>query len=253
MASVSMLCLVVYTIVSAIVGVRLLVRARGSRGVPELLAGMSYVAAPAVGYPMAIAGSMVHDRTVAVPIYLVGETLLVFGCCCFLFFTVKVFRPSARWAFWIAVVGTLALVWSGVAIVQAYLSSSDTAVITARAKPGLTAMVAVLALSYVWTALEGLRYYRMMRKRMALGLADPVVTNRFLLWTFSGLTSVAWISFSALMLAAGANLATNAANVAVTSAGGIANTVFLLLIFMPPAAYTRWVERTARSGALATV
>ena len=116
----------------------------------------------------------------------------------------------------------------------------------------LAAMVAVLALSYVWTALEGLRYYRMMRKRMTLGMADAVVTNRFMLWTCSGLTSVAWISVSALMLAAGENLATNPVNVGVTCAGGIANTVFLVLIFMPPASYVRWVQRSARAPELAT-
>jgi hypothetical protein len=64
---------------------------------------------------------------------------------------------------------------------------------------------------------------------------------------------VAWISYAALMLAAGENLARNPVNVSVTCAGGIANTVFLVLIFMPPAAYTRWVERSARAARLATV
>jgi len=101
--------------------------------------------------------------------------------------------------------------------------------------------------------LEGMRYYRMMRKRMALDLADAVVTNRFLLWGFSGLTSLAWISVSAFFLAIGANLGTDPIPVTVTSAGGILNTVLMVLIFMPPAAYVRWVERSARSGALATV
>ena len=34
-----------------------------------------------------------------------------------------------------------------------------------------------------WASFESFRYWRAMRKREALGLADPVVTNRFLLWT----------------------------------------------------------------------
>ena len=62
----------------------------------------------------------------------------------------------------------------------------------ARARIGLAPMVAVLGLYYVWTAFEGFRYYGMMKKRMALGLADAVVTNRFLLWALCGLVSLTW-------------------------------------------------------------
>jgi len=252
MAIFSLVGLVIYTLASGIVGVRLLVRASRSHGLPELLAGLSYIGAPAVGYPLAIVSSQMHDRAFATPMYVVGETLLVFGCCCFLFFTVKVFRPSAQWALGLAALGSAILVWSGIGIVHAWLTYTDPLEVAAHAKAPLAAMVAVLALSYVWTALEGGRYWRMMRKRMALGMADAVVTNRFFLWTLSGLTSVAWISVSAIMLASGENLARNPVNVSVTCLGGIVNTVFLVLIFMPPAAYTRWVQRSARAPELAT-
>jgi len=253
MASIPLLCLLGYTIVSAIVGVRLILRSIESRGLPELLAGISYVAAPALGYPMCIVAPMLANRAIAVPVYVVGEIFLVSGCCCFLFFTVKVFRPGAQWAIWGAALGSAVLVWSGYGITRAFLASTNSAEVAAMAKTPLAAMVLVLMLSYVWTALEGIRYYRMMRKRMALGLADAVVTNRFLLWSFCGLTSLSWISVSAFFLAIGANIGTDPIPVTATSAGGIVNTVFLVLIFMPPAAYTRWVERSARSGALATV
>jgi hypothetical protein len=253
MASFSLIGLVIYTVASGIVGVRLLLRARRSHGLPELLAGLSYIGAPAIGYPLAIVSSQLPNRAVATPLYVIGETLLVFGCCCFLFFTVKVFRPSAFWAMALAALGSAILCWSGVRIVHAWLIHTDPVEVSAHAKFPLALMVGVLLLSYVWTAMEGLRYYRMMRKRMALGMADAVVTNRFLLWTFSGLTSVGWMGFSALMLAAGENLATNPVNVAVTCMGGLLNTVFLLLIFMPPGSYLRWVQRTAAGPALATV
>jgi hypothetical protein len=253
MPQITLLCLILYTVASGVVGVRLLMRASRSRGVPELLAGLSYICAPALGYPLAIVSSSLTNRAVAVPMYVTGEVLLVAGCCCFLVFTVKVFRPGARWALVMATIGSLILIYSGVGIIHSFLSYDNTLEITAHAHTPLSAMVGVLLLSYVWTALEGFRYWRMMRKRMALGLADPVVTNRFLLWTLSGLTSTAWISFSALMLAIGENLARNPANVTVTCLGGVANTVLLVLIFMPPAAYSRWVERSARAGQLATV
>jgi len=37
-------------------------------------------------------------------------------------------------------------------------------------------------LANAWTAVESLRYYRLMRKRVEIGLAEPVAANRFLLW-----------------------------------------------------------------------
>ena len=252
MASLSLICLVLYTLASGVVGVRLLLRARRSHGVPELLAGVSYLSAPALGYPLAIVASQLPDRAVAVPMFVVGESLLLGGCCCFLFFTVRVFRPGVAWAPWVASVGSAILAFSGAGIITSFVRYDNAAEITAHARVENAAVVGVLLLSYVWTALEGFRYYRMMRKRMALGLADAVVTNRFLLWTFSGLVSTAWISVNAVMLAMGQNLARNPVNVAVTSLGGVVDTVLLLLIFMPPAAYTRWVERSARGGQLAT-
>ncbi|HTO07417.1 MAG TPA: hypothetical protein VMR86_10220 [Myxococcota bacterium] len=201
---------------------------------------------------MQVVGAQLPTRELAVPLNVTGECLVVFGCSCFLFFTVKVFRPGARWARWSAWLGTLALVCAGVVSDHAVITYSDPAEILAHTRPPLATVLTVLALAWGWTALEGLRYYRMMRKRMALGLADAVVTNRFLLWGLNGLTSVGWVSVSVIVFLAGGNLATSPLVVSTTSGGGFANTIFLLLIFMPPAAYTRWIERSARSAQLAT-
>ena len=47
-------------------------------------------------------------------------------------------------------------------------------------------MIATNALRIVptaWAFFESFRYWRSMRRRQELELADPVVTNRFLLWT----------------------------------------------------------------------
>ena len=250
MAALAFLFLAIYTVASGIVGVKLLARARKSNGVPELLIGLAYVAAPAVGYPLCVLAPMLSNRAIVTPLYVFGETSLVFGCCCYLFFTAKVFRPTAGWATACAAVGSVILVGCGVQIVWSYFVSADQAENVARARVGLAPMVTVLGLYYVWTAFEGFRYYGMMKKRMALGLADAVVTNRFLLWAMCGLVSLTWNSVSAVCLIAGIDLRSTVPLLS-TSAGGFANTILLVLIFMPPAAYTRWVNRSARAGALA--
>ena len=41
---------------SAFVGARLIRRALPTRGVPELLMGVAYLAAPGLGYPLAVVG-----------------------------------------------------------------------------------------------------------------------------------------------------------------------------------------------------
>lgn len=250
MASLAFLFLAIYTVASGVVGVKLLMRSHKSHGIPELLIGLAYVAAPAVGYPVCVLAPMLADRAVAIPLYVFGETSLIFGCCCYLFFTAKVFRPTATWAMLCAAVGSLILVAAGSQIVWSYLVSTSPAENVARARIGLTPMVAVLGLYYVWTAFEGFRYYGMMKKRMALGLADALVTNRFLLWALCGLVSLTWNTVSAVCLIAGVDLRSTVPLLS-TSAGGFANTILIVLIFMPPAAYTRWVMRPGRSGALA--
>jgi hypothetical protein len=97
-----------------------------------------------------------------------------------------------------------------------------------------------------------MRYRGMMKKRQAIGLADPMVANRFLLWGFAGLVSMAWNSISAAYLLAGENIGVHPVPVIATSLGGLACTVLQVLIFMPPAWYARWVTRAPRAGALAT-
>lgn len=41
---------------------------------------------------------------------------------------------------------------------------------------------ATKAVAFAWACAEALRYWRLSRRRLALGLSDPLITNRFLLW-----------------------------------------------------------------------
>jgi hypothetical protein len=249
---VSLLCLVAYTIASCVVGARLLVRARRSRGVPELLAGLTYLCAPGLGYPLGIVSDQIPNRALALPMNLVGEVLLVSGLSCYLFFTVRVFRRSSPWARASAWLGTAALLYAGLATEYAVIAYPDPEEAFAHSHAPLATLLVVLLVTFGWTGLEGVRYYGMMRKRMALGLADAVVTNRFLLWGLNGLVSVAWIGVCVVLIAVGENPGMNGIGIAVTSAGGLGNTILLLLIFIPPAGYSRWIERWSARGAALT-
>jgi hypothetical protein len=116
----------------------------------------------------------------------------------------------------------------------------------------------------VWMAVEAFRYRGLLKRRLRLGLADPLVANRFLLWGV-------WASIVALM-GASDPLArvwyfaiTGSATVwqpevgrgivvvvmALTSALGLAAAASLFLTFFPTAAYRRWVA--SRDPAAATL
>jgi hypothetical protein len=114
---------------------------------------------------------------------------------------------------------------------------------------------------YYWLATESLRYWSAARRRMRLGLADPLVTNRFLLL---GLWAVAWaaMGFSDIlargtyMLISGSTteLRIDTAGpiilvtICVTSLYGGLAAVTLGLSFFPTRGYRRLIESRAAAS-----
>jgi hypothetical protein len=249
----SLLCLALYTATSLVVGARLILRSRRTRGLPEFLIGCTYAASSGLGYPLTVTAAFLPSRAATLGAMAFGEAMIVFGCCCFLFFNAKVFRPQAAWSLPVATLGSLILAASGLAAVVAFFSTADPALAAERTRAGTAVFLLALVAGQAWTAVEGMRHYRMMRKRLLLGLAEPVVTNRFLLWGISGLVSVTWNGVVTSYLLAGVDINANPVPVFAVSFGGLISAVCLVLTFMPPAAYLRWLERERDSRALAAV
>ncbi len=95
---------------------------------------------------------------------------------------------------------------------------------------------------YIWMMIESGRYYLKLKRRAAHGLADPVVTNRILLWTaYAG-----WILCVQVLFATSVAIGSEQGDYpAILDAGMAAFTLFacsaLWLAFMPPPAYKRWI------------
>jgi hypothetical protein len=95
---------------------------------------------------------------------------------------------------------------------------------------------------FLWSAVEAFRYHAMLRRRLALGLADAVVTNRVLLWGLTGgSAAAALVTITLLRLLD----VTYSAPIALFTAAvcGLVASSSLYLAFLPPAAYLRWLER----------
>jgi len=105
--------------------------------------------------------------------------------------------------------------------------------------PGLLAQGAAYALNG-WA---GARYWRMLRRRLSLGLADPVVVNRILLWS-----AAAWAITLQYLYSTGVVIVTGGSSIsgfgiALVSSLGLIAAGTMLLAFFPPRSYLLWLER----------
>jgi hypothetical protein len=161
----------------AISGVRMLRAGLASGREPELWLGLVFCAA-AVGVPLRFASieAVAQDAT-AIATALSGASHIALSITTgFLYvFVWRVFQPDSAAARRFALGGLAALVLT----LGLLLASGG-----ARGESHPTVALAAVARAVVlpWACFQSLRYYRMMRRRLVLGLAEPVVTNRFLLW-----------------------------------------------------------------------
>lgn len=100
--------------------------------------------------------------------------------------------------------------------------------------------------SFVWSAVAGLHQFGLARRRLALGLGDAVVTNRFLLWGLFGVFATV-LSIVGML---GTFLATQAgqpplAIALLVSVLGMGAALSIWLAFFPPAAYLRRLQESA--------
>jgi hypothetical protein len=248
--SYALLATVCFVLVSAVAAVRLLLLARRTRLLPELLLGGGLLGTAVLGYGVLIAGTILRgpevlatERIAPRVLQALGQSLHDLGVALILAFVVVVFRPHERWAkvlagalcasLWIGQIG-----WEG-----------QNGFRSARIGDGFWWLRYAVIWTYaLWPMIESYRYYALMRRRCAIGLADPLVANRFFLWGTGALgTSLAtWTSSSAIFLVHDLDrFGTWMPYIQVATATfGVATVAVYYLTFFPPAAYRRWVTGT---------
>jgi hypothetical protein len=220
--------------VCSVIGVRLLVLARRTRGLPELLIGAAFVLAGSfgIGFSLLRAVAPVSDgaRLVLAGVSSVGMHA---GVSCIAAFTWRVFRPgdlAGRLAF-----GSLAT------LLLASLARELATQEPTRIAAGMQALwsVTVCAAVYLWAALESGRYWILLRRRLRIGIGDRFVATQMLCWSIGSLAiAIGWLRDIALKLS----------GTPIDAIGSYATT-FLVLVcavaywaaFFPPARFRRWV------------
>jgi len=211
-----------------------------TRGLPELLLSLYLTCATVLGYPVTIAGTRVPPGEM-MPLHMAGQLLMSIGFACLLFFTLKVFRPEALWAR--GLVG-LCLLLFAVADVAYFIE-----LIGENPRPfeQLTDISLItttpIAIAYFWTTFESLSYYRRLKLRLRLGLAEAAVVNRVLLWGMMTVAAGLAVILSLAVMLAGSFL--TGPVVFVLSCLGLVHACCLFLAFHPPAWYRSWLEPPA--------
>lgn len=240
---------VAFALACGVVGVRLLWLATRTRRAPEALLGAS-LATLVVGF-FVIAASGVAGSAGAVRLPVLGAGLGIVWVSQVLtsLFNWKIFRPRELWA---------AVLTGGVggaigfcmvrSVVEIGLLPPDASTDIVR-KTWLAWMRAPMVLVYGWTLLEGWGHYRMATRRAAIGLGDPVITNRFALWAGMGGAALVTSASSIALQVQGRGPISDPAAAFAMSVGSLAAAACVVLAFAPPKAYLRFIEQRAEARA----
>ncbi len=224
-------------VVYLIAGVRLLRLAQCTGELPERLLGATFLfeSMSAALYVLPLFSPFEPLWTpltfAARVVYLPAPILLAL-------FTARVFRPTERWTTWLVCGIAILLVagvggsawrgdWEGYSITSGWFWLEWV---------GYT-------LPYGWAGAETAIQYRHARRRVRLGLCDPLVCNRYLLWALYGTLGVC--ACLVLLPQYAEYEATNQFTAtwdALYGAVQIAAAVMVWLVFFPPALYQRWIN-----------
>jgi energy-converting hydrogenase Eha subunit G len=155
--------------------------------------------------------------------------------------TQRVFRRHERWARWV-VFGIVFCLGAG-AVGSAWVGDLERA--SPLSNPWYWLEIFGDTAAMIWISVEGLQQYRKARQRRRLGLCDPLVCNRYLLW---GLSGVVWVVYNAALVVEYIDYDINqrwstsldllVSGLDVVAAG------LIWLVFFPPARYRRWFQDT---------
>jgi hypothetical protein len=229
-------------VASLVLGVRLLRLAAGTREIPELCIGLSFISAGVIGYVLMLMGNPANPKLTPDQIQLFftwGYGFISAGVACLYVFIWRTFRRNSSWGMWLLIAGcALTLGTSAPAVPPPGLEPS--------LGPGFWIGTAARLGAGAWGAAESLRWWWLLRRRLKLGLADPTVANRFLLWGISNVgTFLIFLGTSATVNTEGETL--TLLQIALISSVTLTVAATQWLAFFPSKTYQGWIDRRARA------
>jgi hypothetical protein len=228
------------------VGGRLLALSRATRRGPELFLGLAVtlLALAAVVELAALELARAGRLGPAYPVEVVALLLHGASSASLCLGVWRIFHAREAWAAALALALTLLLLASWLAVIWPGEHTS-----VAGFSLWFHVHVAARGAAFAWGAAAAGTHYERLRRRRALGLVEPFLCHRFLLWTLA-LASSAGILATALLtntLLGVLVFAWPPALLAV-SVLGLVGAAALWCAFLPPAAYRRFVDARASAA-----
>jgi hypothetical protein len=234
-----------FILTSLVLGIRLMLLSRRTRKLPEFSMGLGLFLMGGVAYPFQVVAQVATALPDAVRVAMMAFAILCLstGTVFFAVTTWRIFRPDSKAA------AAFAPLMAGALLLFVVLQCAGPGGFSAlvHERSGIFRFhILVVALPVWWASFESFHYYGMLKRRMVLGLADPVVADRMRLWGMSTLLAATTNLVSIYALFTGRDPATWAPGAAVIGALGLAFSAHLWLAFFPPQAY---LQRVAARGA----
>jgi hypothetical protein len=241
------IALAVFVLSCSAVGLRLCWIAATRNVGPAWSCGLGFTFIATIGQPLQLAsgsysltvGEMNHSLSAA------GMLFVTAGLSSFFAFTLTVFRTHSKWAWVLVCAAILALAVCGFGRIGA-LASADRAMRAMQAGHSWSlALGSLSVLCYGWLGFEGMLEYTKARRRATLGLTDPVIANRFLMWGLFGVSTTilsAFLMFLQLTTTEGSQSLTGQV---ATTIFGLMSATTVALAFTPPERYLAFVRARA--------
>lgn len=234
----SSLATLAFVVVGATVGTRLILLSRRTGELPERAVGLALLLIGGVGYPLAVvSGAGVVAPLTGVRLLAVATLILDAGFIAIVVFTWSVFRREQAGARALLAFLCLAYVAHALGIGFQSLSMQSPAELSSGSSPLTLGGQALNSVAFGWTAFEAWRYWWMLHKRAAIGLGDPVVRNRFLLWGMSATASLLTNGLSWWIVYQGIDFFESVGVQAAIGILSVASCTGQYLAFLPPQAY----------------
>jgi hypothetical protein len=236
-----------FMLTSLVVSLRLVWLYLRTRKLPELLMAVALLCTGFLAFAVGTAGKILIDASssLRIGLTLLGLSIEYIGDAALALFAWRVFHADKRWSR--LVVSLLGVVWIGAFLGELlsgeYLRYSDSAPATG---PWIPLGLLARGLAPAWLAFECLRLHAQLRRRVRLGLADPLVTHRVGLWGLAMTASAgAYVVPIAHRLAYGTGLREHVWAISIVSALAMVTAICIGFAFFPPRAYRQRMQSLA--------
>ncbi len=222
---------------------------RRTRALPELLLGLGVLGIGPVGFGLIVLAAVAGAHQPDAPSLLAGLSALAVGggAAAKAIFNWKIYHPSSRA---VAAIAFAAIALLVLAIVGDARSTGFAP--AAWMQPGwILVRQGVQVGVLLWGACEALRWWLRMRRRLRIGIADPLVANRFLLWGIgAGMAGSGSLIGMLVGLAYGQPMNELPLLTLVLSICGLVAAVALWLAFAAPAWWKLWIRNQAPNASM---